>query len=84
MLFSFKSLFRCTVGIALISLTGCKFAPASAFVHLVNNAFELEGKPFFPIMLNYVAEFRYSENKYFLRNEINSPVATTVKGDAIS
>ena len=66
MLFSFKSLFRCTVGIALISLTGCKFAPASSFVHLVNNAFELEGKPFFPIMLNYVAEFRYSENKYFL------------------
>jgi len=44
----------------------CKTTQSDAFVKLETNGFTREGKAFFPLMLNYVAEFRYSKNQYFI------------------
>lgn len=49
-----------------VLLNSCKTKQADAFVKLDENGFVLEGNAFFPLMLNYVAEFRYSQNQYFI------------------
>ena len=49
----------------MLFLAACNQTPPE-YVTLKEGKFECEGKPFFPLMLNYVVEFRYAENQFFL------------------
>lgn len=63
----FRSLMLLLSSILLTALaTGCKSNQSDAFVTIEKNGFSRSGEAFFPLMLNYVVEFRYSKNQYFI------------------
>ncbi len=55
-----------TFYLALLLLIGCKADKVESFIRIEGNQFVCNGETYFPIMLNYVAEFRCVDNKYFI------------------
>lgn len=54
----------------LLSLTACKYVDEQkkekGFVYIEENSFKIDGEDFFPLMLNYVIEFREIEDEVFI------------------
>lgn len=72
-----KKIMRCLILIftvvGLMSLSSCepsyqipKGIESTSFIHLEEAGFELEGEVFFPIMINYVADFRMIDDSCVL------------------
>ncbi|MGV9013487.1 MAG: cellulase family glycosylhydrolase [Flavobacteriales bacterium] len=56
-------MFRAAIGFCLLVLlgAGCRNAPPANFVVLENGAFAVEGKPFFPLGVNYIVQLQWND-----------------------
>jgi hypothetical protein len=54
---------RSVTGFCLLALlsAGCEQTPTTSFVSLKNDTFVLEGKPFFPLGVNYIVQLQWND-----------------------